>query len=927
VNILDLLNEDGLSPQKKSDKDGGIYASGCPWCGGKDRFHVWPNQGDSGRWWCRQCDRKGDAVQYLKDFRNMNYVEACHYLGKEPAYSRSQYRSKPELHRLEWKPEPPKPAPSEIWQEKAGFFVETAEKVLWSNAGIHYLSWLEGRGLNPETIKKNRLGFNSQVFYRERALWGLENKLNSDGKQSRIWLPPGLVIPTMLDNKIVSVRIRQHEPSSPASRYALVSGSVNSPKITGGSDCIVVVESDLDAMLIFQEAGDLVSVLSLGSVTAKPDSEITKRLQNARLILISLDKDQAGAKASWDWCSKHFRNAKRWPSVRGKDPCEAFQNGLDIRSWIIAGLPYRQLQGVQRTLPVDQHNGASSTVLGVDYILVTDADFLIEVISPFFNTDSLAIDLKTTGPDPHSDTIRLIQIAGENGPAVIIDFMEMGAASIEPVKLLLASNSEKVFHNAKSSLKFLKKIAINVNGPIFDTMLAAQVLSCGDTSEPSLGGLSEKYLREFLPNDKLGDWGKDLGRHHFSAAARDAGIILRLKSALAGQLQNVGLVDVAELEFGCLPAVVEMELSGMLIDLDTLGPLAERLDTEKQRLQGILSREFGDINLNSAPQLLPALQNKGIRVPDTKSESLLPFVADYPFVADLIQYRKISHAIQNFTEKLPNHVNPQTGRIHPSFNQLGAATGRFSCTDPNLQGIPRSKEFRRCIKAEAGHKLVIADYSQIELRIVAEISGDQRMIQAYQDGLDLHRLTASLLSGKHLDQVTAEDRQSAKAVNFGLIYAMGADGLRGYAKVVYNVDLTIEEAQRFRNTFFQSYSGIAAWHRSTSLRSASETKTLSGRRRQWPFPAKITELLNTPVQGTSADILKIALGNLPEALHGTGAKIVACVHDEIILEVPEEKTEEAATILKGVMESAGKRFLKQVPVLAEPIVANSWADK
>jgi DNA polymerase I-like protein with 3'-5' exonuclease and polymerase domains len=184
-----------------------------------------------------------------------------------------------------------------------------------------------------------------------------------------------------------------------------------------------------------------------------------------------------------------------------------------------------------------------------------------------------------------------------------------------------------------------------------------------------------------------------------------------------------------------------------------------------------------------------------------------------------------------------------------------------------------------------------------------------------------------ICGGKSSDKVTSEDRQSAKAVNFGLIYAMGAEGLRGYAKVVYNVDLTLEEAKRFRNTFFQSYSGIAAWHRSTNSKAFIETRTLSGRRRQWPSAAKITELLNTPVQGTSADILKVALGNLPQALTGTGAKIVGCVHDEIILEVPEEKTEKTAAILTGVMEAAGKRFLKQVPVLAEPIVAESWADQ
>jgi len=142
-----------------------------------------------------------------------------------------------------------------------------------------------------------------------------------------------------------------------------------------------------------QEAGDLVSVLSLGSVTAKPDSETTRRLQNARLILISLDRDDAGAKASWDWWNKYFRNAKRWPSIKGKDPSEAFQNGLDIRSWIIAGLPFRQLQGVHRTIPSGQYNEASLIAPALDYKLITDTDFLKEAISSFLNADSLAIDM------------------------------------------------------------------------------------------------------------------------------------------------------------------------------------------------------------------------------------------------------------------------------------------------------------------------------------------------------------------------------------------------------------------------------------------------------------------------------------------------------------------------------------------------------
>ena len=175
--------------------------------------------------------------------------------------------------------------------------------------------------------------------------------------------------------------------------------------------------------------------------------------------------------------------------------------------------------------------------------------------------------------------------------------------------------------------------------------------------------------------------------------------------------------------------------------------------------------------------------------------------------------------------------------------------------------------------------------------------------------------------------MTVEDRQSAKAVNFGLIYAMGAEGLRGYAKVVYDVDMSLEEARRFRSMFFQSYPGIAAWHRSMSSNTSVEAKTLSGRKRQWQSAAKITELLNTPVQGTVADITKKALSLLPQRLAGTRARIIGTVHDEIILEVPEEMAEDSAAILEDTMIEAGKAYLSRVPVEVEVAIGKMWAEK
>jgi DNA polymerase I-like protein with 3'-5' exonuclease and polymerase domains len=211
--------------------------------------------------------------------------------------------------------------------------------------------------------------------------------------------------------------------------------------------------------------------------------------------------------------------------------------------------------------------------------------------------------------------------------------------------------------------------------------------------------------------------------------------------------------------------------------------------------------------------------------------------------------------------------------------------------------------------------------------VAAEITGDERMIEAYRNGEDLHRLTASLVTGKRIDGVTKQDRQAAKAVNFGLIYAMGAQGLCEYAKEAFGVTLSEEQAIHFRQRFFEAYPGIAAWHRETQERQPNETRTILGRRRLWNNPPKITELLNSPVQGTSADIVKKALSMLPNALEGTRGKIVGCVHDEILLEAPIEATDEVTYILKETMEEAGKSFLKIIPVEAEVVVVGSWAEK
>ena len=281
-----------------------------------------------------------------------------------------------------------------------------------------------------------------------------------------------------------------------------------------------------------------------------------------------------------------------------------------------------------------------------------------------------------------------------------------------------------------------------------------------------------------------------------------------------------------------------------------------------------------------------------------------------------------------FSEALPKHIHPTTRRIHPNYWQLGAATGRMSCSNPNLQQIPRSDDFRRCFVPAPKHKIIVADYSQIELRVAAEISNDQTMIKAYQEGKDLHALTASLVTGKPLGAITKDERQQAKAVNFGLTFGMGAKGLQSYARNSYGVEMTEHQAETFRNRFFEAYKGIAEWHGKVRNNPSRVTRTLGGRRRLWVAEvAKLTARLNTPVQGSAGDILKKAMAMLPQALDGTGARIIGTVHDEIILEVPEERDKGVAHILKKTMEEAGGYYLKKVPVKVEVSTADSWAEK
>jgi DNA primase len=331
MNLLDLVQMN-VKLKRVAQTNGGEYAGPCPFCGGRDRFRVWPNQ-DGGRYWCRGCRKHGDAIQWLRDMRGQSFKEACLELGIDPARRQEDHLSKP-VREQRFHPREITPPP-EVWQRKARAFIEIAKENLQKNPVA--LASLWGRGLKDDTIKRAELGWNPSGVYERREEWGLEALPDEQGRAKRLWLPTGLVIPLIQNNTVIRLRIRR--PDGESSRYVVVAGSGMRPLILSPNrDAFVVVESELDAFLIDQEVGHLAGVIAMGSAQTRPDQGVDRILKQCRAILISLDADQAGTKSAWQFWLSSYPNANRWPVPIGKDPSEAFQQGLSIRAWVQAGL-------------------------------------------------------------------------------------------------------------------------------------------------------------------------------------------------------------------------------------------------------------------------------------------------------------------------------------------------------------------------------------------------------------------------------------------------------------------------------------------------------------------------------------------------------------------------------------------------------------
>ncbi|MFL0913400.1 DNA polymerase I [Vibrio parahaemolyticus] len=524
---------------------------------------------------------------------------------------------------------------------------------------------------------------------------------------------------------------------------------------------------------------------------------------------------------------------------------------------------------------------------------------------------------------------------------------------LEQLKPILEDDAQaKVGQNLKYDASVLARYGIEMKGIKYDTMLASYVYnSVGGKHD--MDSLALRFLQHScISFEQIAGKGKNqltfnqIELEQASPyAAEDADVTLRLHNRLFANIeQDEKLKSVyEEIEMPLVPVLSRIERTGVLIDDMKLSAqsveIAARLEELEQKAYEIAEQEF---NMNSPKQLqailfekmgLPVVKKTPSGTPSTNEEVLQELALDYPLPKLILEYRGLAKLKSTYTDKLPKMINPSTGRVHTSYHQAVTATGRLSSTDPNLQNIPiRNEEGRRirqAFVAPAGYKVLAVDYSQIELRIMAHLSGDQALLDAFRDGKDIHAATAAEIMGVSIDQVSSEQRRRAKAVNFGLIYGMSAFGL---AK---QLGIPRGEAQAYMDKYFERYPGVMQYMEDTRSAAADKgyVETIFGRRLHLPeiksrngMRRKAAEraAINAPMQGTAADIIKKAMLLVDQWIQEEGngrVKLLMQVHDELVFEVEESSLSEIESKVQKLMESAAGL---KVPLVAEAGHGDNW---
>jgi len=599
----------------------------------------------------------------------------------------------------------------------------------------------------------------------------------------------------------------------------------------------------------------------------------------------------------------------------------------------------------------------------IEVRIIDSAESLSALAAELAEVEVIAFDTETTSTSEMEAEIVGISLAVRAGQGIYIPVGHIAGPNLPLTDVIEALRGPmtnpkigKVAHNAKYDYIVLARHGLTVTPITFDTMIAEFVV---DPSSRHLGlkNLSEVRLGEEMTHIEalIGSGKKQISMAEVPVeaaaayAAADAETTLRLMPILQKDLARVdGLKIMDEIEMPLISVLAEMEMSGVMLDL----PFFAKMATELQgRMAGIEKRVFELVgkpfNINSTQQLSDVLfVHLGLLPPDrgrktasgkysTSADVLEALRGKHPVVDLVLEHRELSKLKSTYVDALPAAVDSKTGRVHTSYSQTGAVTGRLSSSNPNLQNIPiRTEEGRRVRNgfiAAKGNVLLSVDYSQIELRIVAHMAGDESMLAAFRAGQDIHATTAAAVHGIPLDQVTKDMRRHAKAINFGLIYGMSAFGL------TRSTDLTLAEAEDFVKAYFRQFPGVKKYLDGIRDLAAKQgyVETLLGRRRYFPAlqgslnvqlkNREEREAINAPIQGTAADIMKIAMLKMPDALAKAKlrGRMLLQVHDELVLECPKEEIEQTARVVQETMSSA---YPLSIPLSTEARYGPRWGE-
>ena len=598
----------------------------------------------------------------------------------------------------------------------------------------------------------------------------------------------------------------------------------------------------------------------------------------------------------------------------------------------------------------------------------------LEHLHTLDGADFVAFDVETTGLQPKVGGLRLLQLATFDQAPVVLDCWEFSDEDWIELEDFFAVPRKWMAHNAVFDLGWLQEHEIYPEGQVYCSMLASRILTNGlPNLKHGLQYVVKRYLKQDISKDEqTSDWSKNLSVSQIEYAAKDVVVLTQMYLPIVKRMDAGRLIPAWELECKALPAMAQLWRTGLPFNKDSLVQLIEELDIEHKEVGAQFIEDFdaalpehaklhrgldGNIlyqtkpgakgkkadpavfNLNSPLQLLSKFTALLRTVPVDKKtgnasaskSALQEYAGEHRIVADYLRWKRVEKRRQ-MAETLLKNLSDD-GFIRASYLQLGADTGRMSCMSPNLQQVPRDVRFRACVQAPTGWRLVVADYGQMELRLAAAEAQDPLMTQVFQQGKDLHTITATQIYGVKEEDVTKEQRQVSKSANFGLLYGSGAKGLRNYAATM-GIQMDLDEAATVREKFHAAYKGIAEWQRDNARAADADADNpsirirLSGLRRFLPGENnKLTTRCNTPIQGAGAAVLKLTLGKLWPLLKADGeqrVRLAGVVHDEIILLVKEEYADVWADQLQAIMEDSEVRWLGDIPPLAEAKVGLSW---